>query len=190
MRLPLAAVADQPPQVAAQLEGIGTAITPQARVPVAGRVIDDYGIGKVWFEYAVDQDETAASVRSAFPAGIPAEFKLDFPRRRLGGAGFETEAGPKTARRRQGGRPVQFGQRSQHRRGRTWLLDVVTPDQLQIMLKARELVLRQRFEAIIQETTETRDLLCAWIFPPASPSSPPLSGSQDKDAKKQTRFGR
>jgi hypothetical protein len=38
-------------------------------------------------------------------------------------------------------------------------LDVVTPDQLRAMLESRELVLRQRFEAIIQEVTETRDLL-------------------------------
>ena len=40
-----------------------------------------------------------------------------------------------------------------------WLLDVVTPEQLRAMLEARELVLRQRFERMIQEMTETRDLL-------------------------------
>ena len=32
------------------------------------------------------------------------------------------------------------------------------------MLEARELVLRQRFEAIIQEVTETRDLLARMDF--------------------------
>jgi hypothetical protein len=40
-----------------------------------------------------------------------------------------------------------------------WVLDVVTPEQLRAMLEGRELVLRQRFEAIIQEVVETRDLL-------------------------------
>ena len=40
-----------------------------------------------------------------------------------------------------------------------WLLDVVAPEQLRAMLEARELVLRQRFERMIQEVTDTRDAL-------------------------------
>ena len=34
VRLALVALADQPPQMAVQLDGIGTAMTPQARIPV------------------------------------------------------------------------------------------------------------------------------------------------------------
>ena len=48
-----------------------------------------------------------------------------------------------------------------------WLLDVVSPEQLRAMLEARELVLRQRFEAIIQDVTETRDLLLGTEFVPS-----------------------
>ena len=74
--------------------------------------------------------------------------------------------------------------------GERWLLDVVTPDQLQMMLKARELVLRQRFEAIIQETTETRDLLARMDFSDANSPNEPAAGSQDKEKKRrQARFG-
>ena len=43
--------------------------------------------------------------------------------------------------------------------GEQWLLDVVTPEQLRALLESRELVLRQRFESIMQEMTETRDVL-------------------------------
>ena len=43
--------------------------------------------------------------------------------------------------------------------GEQWVLDVVTPEQLRALLEGRELVLRQRFESIIREMTETRDLL-------------------------------
>jgi hypothetical protein len=43
--------------------------------------------------------------------------------------------------------------------GEQWLLDVVTPEQLRALLESRELVLRQRFEWIMREMTETRDLL-------------------------------
>jgi hypothetical protein len=60
-------------------------------------------------------------------------------------------------------------------------LDVVTPDQLRAMLESRELVLRQRFEAIIQEVTETRDLLLRIDF-----GSP---GADPKTAEKGTEGG-
>ena len=40
-----------------------------------------------------------------------------------------------------------------------YVLDVVTPEQLRSMLEARELMLRRRFETIIEELTDTRDLL-------------------------------
>ena len=37
-RLAVSAVPDQPPEVNVQLRGIGTAVTPQARIPLAGRL--------------------------------------------------------------------------------------------------------------------------------------------------------
>ena len=59
VRLMLVPTPDQPPQMSVQLDGIGTAITPQARVAVAGGISDDYGIGRVWFERAIDQQAQA-----------------------------------------------------------------------------------------------------------------------------------
>ena len=52
--LALVAVPDEPPLVALRLAGIGTAITPNARVPVTGKISDDYGLARVWFEYAAE----------------------------------------------------------------------------------------------------------------------------------------
>jgi hypothetical protein len=66
-----------------------------------------------------------------------------------------------------------LGKRPNIGAGERWLLDVVTPEQLLIMLKARELVLRQQFEAIIQETTETRDLLARMDFSGGANSAGP-----------------
>ena len=40
-----------------------------------------------------------------------------------------------------------------------YVLDVVTPEQLRSMLEARELMLRRRFETIVEELTDTRNLL-------------------------------
>jgi hypothetical protein len=65
VRLDLAAVADEAPKVGLQLRGIGTAITTQARLPVAGEIVDDYGLERVWFEYQADDADPR---RAAFLA--------------------------------------------------------------------------------------------------------------------------
>jgi hypothetical protein len=41
----LAALPDDPPQVAMRLRGISTAVTPRARVPLVGTISDDHGLG-------------------------------------------------------------------------------------------------------------------------------------------------
>jgi hypothetical protein len=182
VRLGLASVADQAPQVATQLEGIGTAVTPQARVGVAGRVIDDYGIGKVWFEHAVDQDKSEITTINA-PDGYPAEFKLDPRDAALEVRDLKLKPGQKLFLSVKAADLCSLGKGPNIGAGERWLLDVVTPDQLQMMLKARELVLRQRFESVIQETTETRDLLARMEFSDADSSNKPAAVTQDKEKK-------
>jgi hypothetical protein len=59
VRLVLAARADEIPMVALRLRGISSAITPQARLPVAGEAHDDYGLSRLWFEYQLDQSKNA-----------------------------------------------------------------------------------------------------------------------------------
>jgi hypothetical protein len=184
VRLGLASVADQAPQVAAQLEGIGTAVTPQARVGVAGRVIDDYGIGKVWFEHAVDQDKSEITAINT-PDGHPAEFKLDPRDAALEVRDLKLKPGQKLFLSVKAADLCSLGKSPNIGAGERWLLDVVTPDQLQMMLKARELVLRQRFESVIQETTETRDLLARMEFSDASSSNEAASGDKDKQSQKE-----
>ncbi len=52
-----------------------------------------------------------------------------------------------------------------------YTLDVVTSEQLRSMLEARELQLRRRFETIIEELTETRDLLARVAIPKPAPAA-------------------
>lgn len=68
VRLSLAAIDDEAPQLRVQLSGIGTAITPQARVPISGEISDDYGVAKAWFECHADDKE---------PVAQPLEIKID-----------------------------------------------------------------------------------------------------------------
>ena len=71
-----------------------------------------------------------------------------------------------------------------------WLLDVVTPERLRIMLQSRELVLRQRFEMIIQEVTETRDSLLRMEFAAASASRRQADRRQARGGRAGRRAGR
>ncbi len=50
--------------------------------------------------------------------------------------------------------------------GESWQLDVVTQDELVTRLEAQELLVKQRFEAIVEEMTETRNLLLKMDFTP------------------------
>jgi hypothetical protein len=158
IRLTLAALEDRRPEFAVQLKGIGSAITPQASIPVAGRVSDDYGIARVWFEYEVDKNRPGQRPIASL-SGKPTEV-TDLP---IDQALDVRDLGLKA------GQKFQLCLAAQDRYDLTphpnigtsdrWLLDVVTADQLRTMLQARELVLRQRFEAILREMVETRDSL-------------------------------
>ena len=220
--LALVAVPDEPPQVALRMAGIGTAITPNARIPVTGKISDDYGLARAWFEYvaeglpvdpkkATSQSDKAAnkSALDASPSGKPAkdaekdnvaagnltrnkkagtEPLADLPKHppewTVTDSGFEVsklnllpqqklrlnvkaadlyDLGP-------GGPNIGASE--------VWQLDVVTPDELRSLLQGRELVLRQRFESIVQEMRETRDLLIHVEF-----ALPGESGDKSKTAK-------
>ena len=47
-------VPDELPQISVRLAGIGAAITPDAIIPLVGKVSDDYGLDRIWYEYQVD----------------------------------------------------------------------------------------------------------------------------------------
>lgn len=155
-QLTLSTIADTPPQLAVRLNGIGPAITSEARLPAVGRVTDDYGIAKVWFEYTIDQEKPATHAVSA-PPKQPTELKLSDAA--LDVRELKLNPGQKLLVGLKAEDLYDLAEGPNVGASERWLLDIVTPEQLRAMLEARELVLRQRFEVIIQEVTETRDLL-------------------------------
>lgn len=153
VRLTLAAVPDQRPELSVQMRGIGSAVTPQASIPATGRVTDDHGIARIWFEYAIDAQQPKTEP-IASPPGHPTEYPLH----------QSLDLRPRGLR---AGQKLLLCVKAEDRCSLTpqpnvgtsdrWLLDVVTPEQLRTLLQSRELVLRQRFESIMREVTETRD---------------------------------
>lgn len=57
-RVTISATVDQPPVVETRLRGIGTSITRKASIPVLGRVVDDYGLADVRFQYRINDQGT------------------------------------------------------------------------------------------------------------------------------------
>jgi len=155
VRLALAAMDDEAPQVRVQLAGIGTAITPHARLPMTGEILDDYGVAKAWFESHVDDgapDEQPFEAKIEGQDRVPVEEAIEVERFKLEPKHkFHVVVQASDTCELAGGPNVGISQR--------YLLDVVTPEQLRSMLEARELLLRRRFETIVQELTESRDAL-------------------------------
>ena len=155
VRMALAVRADEPPQFAAGLRGISSAITPQAKLPVEGKLTDDYGIDEIWFEYAVDENPPGKKSLVS-PQGSVTEVELNhtFEAGELG-----LTPGEKLLVTMRAADRYDLGERPNQGSSDRWVLDVVTPERLRTMLEAREIVLRQRFETIVEDVRETRDSL-------------------------------
>ena len=163
VRLSLVAVPDQPPQVAVRLSGIGSAITPQARLPVSGHITDDYGIARLWFEYAIDRLPPAMADVLVLPKH-PAEWTLTD--KALDAGPLNVKASQKLLLALKAADLCDLPPARTPNVGASerWLLDVVAPEQLRAMLEAREVMLRWRFMGIVDEVTQTRDLLLRTRF--------------------------
>lgn len=148
---------DTVPEVATRLDGIGTAITPNAILPVLGNITDDHGIQEVLVELARNEDQPLK-----LPASLSADDKLDtkIDLAQLAEEG-KLNLAPKmtlglvvSARDRydlQGQQHIGLGQPQQ--------LAVVTANELGIILDRQELELRQRLELIISEIEQLREAL-------------------------------
>ncbi len=199
-RVSLSAVKDEIPQVAVRLSGISTAITPDAILPVVGKITDDYGLDRAWFEYQVDGSQVAERLLSRQPRGGPTLEKID---------SFDTRAiDPRTSQRALQLKPKQrltltlkatdrcnlesekgTSYSSGERTGSSqrFTLDVVTPADLLALLERRELSLRQRFESIYEKLTDTRNLLSRVESNDTTPESPE-SASPSENPKHEDKL--
>jgi len=185
LRLTLAAVPDEAPQLSVRLRGIGSAITPEARLPVAGQILDDYGLNRVWFEYGIE-DHEAGEVPIARPPGNQTDYQLD---RALDGRQIDMAPGQRLILSVKASDRRDLDEGPNVGTSERWLLDVVTESELRTILESRELVLRQRFEAILAEVVESRDLLARIEFTgdgSDEPPPPPEQGGGEPDDERES----
>jgi len=167
IRLAMAVQPDSPPNVSLRLQGIGSAITPRAQLPIVGRITDDYGIAKAWFEYSIDKEKPKSKLITT-PKTNQTELQLETP--------FDVQ--DLTIKP---GQKLQVCVRASDRynletkpnigSSESKLFRVVTPEKLRTILQSRELVLRQRFSMVIREVEETAGIITRINFGDRRPNS-------------------
>lgn len=158
----LGIVLDEPPTLQMELVGIGTAVTPIAKIPIKVTGSDDYGIEKFDISVAPSSEtgETplTANVSPELDRDGKGETVLDL--RDLTADKQLPELVPGGAVNLFGEATDAYDLGSNHlTRSEVFRLQLVTPEQLLALLERRELGLRARLEQTIDETRNLRDTL-------------------------------
>ena len=155
-RIAINAVEDQPPEIDTRLRGIGTAVTPDVRIPLLGSIEDDYGTDRNWIEIELPQG--GVLTQDFNPSGRgDVDVAVDFRERRQADDGFTLPTDPESSLRlvvksqdRFNLGPANVGI------GDMVELDVVQPQQLLLILDRSEVNQRKRLEQIYNELTDAR----------------------------------
>jgi hypothetical protein len=193
--LTLVAVPDEPPEVKVRLVGTREpVVTPKGRLPVTGTVSDDHGLNKIWWNYTVEErappalaqhlkdkdKEAASSPKPTGPTKPPPQRSGEvllavLPKHQaeyaakdavLKASEISLATGQRLNLAVRAADLCTFGNGPNIGSGESWQLDVVSEDELVTRLEARELLIKQRYEQIVEEMTETRNLLLKMDFTP------------------------
>ena len=150
-------ITDQPPQVDLVLQGIGTAITENALLPVSGKIKDDYDVKQAWLETVLDENEPSRTSLNVQSDG-KATSQIDLKAMRDSGQ-LVAKVGSTLGLTLAAEDYLDLSSQPHVGRASPIQLGIVTPDQLLIMLERRELAMRARLEQIIGELSQMRDLM-------------------------------
>ena len=170
IRFQLLAKPDEPPRLEVALDGISTAVTPAAVIPVVGTIEDDHGLTEAAVllhrmageATAAEREASAAPARHSQPILLPDRAATRLSLRggsapTIAAASVAAAVGDRlelTVSARDGCGLSGGPQQSVTDPG---TLKVVTPDALLAMLEAREVILRRRFESMLADLQQTRD---------------------------------
>lgn len=192
----LGVVADEKPEVEMRLRGIGTAVTPNARIPLQGRAEDDYEIANALVTLSsvattlaaaavepAEGEEVAAAPAPSVPlpieTGRDGEFEMLVDLRELAAAqppAFPAvEPGAAINLLAEASDRYDLDGQTHRSASQLYRLEIVTPENLLALLERRELALRARLEQTIEETRLMRDSLSgltAELDTPPTPAPP------------------
>lgn len=168
---------DDPPQVDVAARGIGSAITPDATFPLAGKIVDDHWLDRAWLELNVagapPRTIELSLTRGGFDEQQIAQWKVaaddnvyhrvDLREQRQRNENpLKLKPGDKVTLAVKASDLYNLNGYGAQENPHTGVgdpvqLDVVTPDELLSLLERRELELRRRLEQIYEEMTQMRD---------------------------------
>lgn len=148
---------DEVPSLDLKLDGIGSAVTENALLPLDAKIVDDNGIAKTWLEVYVNE-QAPWKRELVVPNDGRVQDKLDLRVMRdakqiqvapgqslslavLSQDFYDLAEGERVGR----ASPIQLG--------------VVTPSQLLVLLERRELAMRSRIELILGELNQLQELM-------------------------------
>jgi len=170
----LGIIKDQPPMITARLEGIGSAITPEAVLPIVGEITDDNGLQAALHRYttepAVNEDTSRTPSEGAIPiAGITPGQTLFPLEQTFAAAPLSMEPDDKLVLYIEARDLFNLdASEGQVGTGPRWSLEIVTPEKLRTLLETREISLRQRFEVVIGEVERTKNILLDYSLEPTA----------------------
>ncbi|MFK7822202.1 MAG: hypothetical protein AB8G99_26135 [Planctomycetaceae bacterium] len=159
--LRIMSIADEPPSVECERQGVGDAITRIANVPISGMITDDYGIANARFEFKVDAGEEWRPRRFRSRAvDRPMEFQLGADEgrsvERFNVRVLSLDEGQKLTltvyaedANDTNGPNIGRSQKFEFR--------IVSNEELLSLLYGREINLRRRFEEVISQVQGVRD---------------------------------
>lgn len=158
----LGVVLDEPPELDIKLRGIGSAVTPVAKIPLEAITKDDYAVQQLTISVSPVGEEVENVTASLTPeVSREGEASAELDLRELVRSGELPELVP-------GGAINLIGEAtdfynlndSQHTtRSEVFRLQIVTPEKLLALMERRELALRSRLEQTIDETRNLRETL-------------------------------
>ncbi|MFM8215370.1 MAG: hypothetical protein ACKN82_12100 [Pirellula sp.] len=159
----VATTADKVPEIDFVLEGISTAITENAKLPVRSKIKDDYDLNQTWVESRIDEQEI---IKTELQVDAQGSGDLDIDLKAMKDSGLSTPSVGSVFSLMVGASdffdvPASAQAPSIAHVGRSTpiQLSVVTEDQFLILLDRREAAMRRRLEQIISELGQLRDLL-------------------------------
>ncbi len=157
----LGVVLDEPPVVQLKLDGIGSAVTGIANLPVEITATDDYAIERTSVSIVPGSDDNTMEPASITPRlDRDGEGKTQLDLRELVAQGKLPELVPGGVVNVYAEATDGYALGKDHlARSEMFRLQVVTPEQLLALLERRELGLRGRLEQTIDETRSLRDTL-------------------------------
>ncbi|MFM7976978.1 MAG: hypothetical protein ACKO8U_18060 [Pirellula sp.] len=159
----VAATADKVPEIDFVLEGISTAITENAKLPVRSKIKDDYDLNQAWVESRIDEQEI---IKTELQVDAQGSGDLDIDLKAMKDSGLSTPSVGSVFSLMVGASDffdvppsAQAPAIAHVGRSTPIQLSVVTEDQFLILLDRREAAMRRRLEQIISELGQLRDLL-------------------------------